>query len=122
MAFRHIGDILAQVIPKSLSEACFLVGVEPKQVPFDGKFHTVRLINDADDINNGLIKIQPDGLYGLVRNIKTGKTQIFYVREISNFNASKPTPPNKKKRIRKDSVGSIYLKAIKHRLAQEVRL
>ena len=90
MAFRHIGDVLSQAIPKTLTEACFLVGVVPKQVPFDGKPHSAHLINDRSDIDNGQIKIQPGGLCGCVINTKTNKSIGFVVRATVTSKQSQP--------------------------------
>lgn len=59
--------------------ACLAVGVEYKDVPNDGNWHSADLADDHRGKNDGRIKVFPDRQGGMVWNHKSGEKQSFFV-------------------------------------------
>lgn len=68
-----------QTLEDACRSACLAVGVEYKDVPSDGRFHTANLADDHRGKNDGRIKVFPDRQGGIVWNHKSGEKQNFFI-------------------------------------------
>ncbi|MCL7419799.1 MAG: toprim domain-containing protein [Methylobacter sp.] len=60
-------------------DACAASGVDYKDVPADGRFHSANLTDDHRGRGDGRIKIFPDRQGGIVWNHKTGEQKAFFI-------------------------------------------
>jgi len=65
-------------LQEALHLACAEVGAVPKDVPADGKFHRLDLVDDSHGKSDGSIMLFTDGQGGIVNNFK-GETKTFFV-------------------------------------------
>lgn len=73
--------IMDQSLEESAQNACASIGVNYKDVPADGRFHSADLINDPRGRGDGRIKVFPDRQGGIVWNHKSGERQFFFVNQ-----------------------------------------
>lgn len=67
-----------QSLEDACRAACLAVGVEYKDVPNDGNWHSADLADDHRGKNDGRIKVFPDRQGGIVWNHKSGEKQNFF--------------------------------------------
>lgn len=76
-------------LEQAAQEACVEVDAEYKDVPHDGLFHTINVINDPRGKNDCRLKFFSDGQGGIVWNHKTGERKIFFINTKTGVNISK---------------------------------
>lgn len=59
--------------------ACNRLGIEYKDVPADGRWHSADIENDPRGKGDGRIKLFLDGRGGIVHNHKTGANECFFI-------------------------------------------
>ncbi len=67
----------------SFEQACVEVGVTPKYVPQDGRWHRTDT-NSKNGKKDGAILFFPDGRGGIVKNWQTGEQNVFWLHSNSN--------------------------------------
>ena len=68
-----------QSIEQVAQEACLEVDAEYKDVPSDGLFHTLNIVNDPKGKNDARLKIFADRQGGIAWNHKTGERKLFFI-------------------------------------------
>lgn len=66
-------------VEQAAKEACIEVDAEYKDVPCDGLFHTLNIINDPKGKNDARLKIFADRQGGMVWNHKSGERKFFFI-------------------------------------------
>ena len=68
-------------IEQAAQAACLAIGIDYKDVPHDGLFHTANISNDARGRNDGRLKIFADRQGGIAWNHRSGERQAFFINQ-----------------------------------------